>query len=362
MPLMFVVLLVGLLASGCGKETTPDKVPAEKPKAAASPRSEEVSFDSHGLTMKGTLQLPAEASAQNPAPAVVLVHGSGPNSRDEVLRGQLAMGFPPRPVFAQLADALQKRGIAVLRYDKRTCGPFNGCAQNGYPKPGDDITPSDFVDDAIAAGKFLATRPEVDAHKIFYVGHSQGGSLGLEALGKSGDLFAGAVLVAANRRPISEIMRAQAQRLREVLAAQGVPQAQIDSQIGPIEQIADQIDQVRQGTYDGPDSFGGAPLAFWEEQIAIEKRVPERIAALDKPVEVLIGGYDWNVPPAEAPLWRQSLAKAPQGVDTEVKVLDAITHALNRLSQPDWQKITPADIGDTVDPVVVDAIGSFVLR
>src|SRR5207302_9634236 len=57
----------------------------------------------------GTLSMPV---GNGPFPAVVLVHGSGPNDRDETV----GLNMP----FRDLAWGLASRGIAVLRFDKRT--------------------------------------------------------------------------------------------------------------------------------------------------------------------------------------------------------------------------------------------------
>ena len=60
-------------------------------------------------------KLPATLTIPNgngPFPAVVLVHGSGPNDRDETKGGT--------KVFRDLAEGLASRGIATLRYEKRT--------------------------------------------------------------------------------------------------------------------------------------------------------------------------------------------------------------------------------------------------
>src|SRR5258708_674329 len=59
--------------------------------------------------LPGTITIPKGAG---PFPVVVLVHGSGPNDRDETIGGN-------RP-FRDLAWGLASRGIAVVRYDKRT--------------------------------------------------------------------------------------------------------------------------------------------------------------------------------------------------------------------------------------------------
>ena len=60
--------------------------------------------------LNGLLTLPDDIS--KPVPAVVMVHGSGPSNLDERV-----MQITP---FKDLAEGLAKRGIASIRYDKRT--------------------------------------------------------------------------------------------------------------------------------------------------------------------------------------------------------------------------------------------------
>jgi hypothetical protein len=61
-------------------------------------------------SLPGTLTIPTGRTP--PLPAVVLIHGSGPNDRDETI-----MANKP---FRDLAWGLATKGIAVLRYEKRT--------------------------------------------------------------------------------------------------------------------------------------------------------------------------------------------------------------------------------------------------
>jgi hypothetical protein len=92
---------------------------------------------------------------------VVLVHGSGPNDRDETI-------FEHK-IFLVLADHLSKQGIAVLRYDKRGIAASKGDYKSA--------TSFDFADDAQAAVNYLRTRPEIKQDKLGMIGHSEGGMI-----------------------------------------------------------------------------------------------------------------------------------------------------------------------------------------
>jgi len=121
-------------------------------------QGQEVSFPgaAPGITLSGTLTLPKGAP---PFPAALLISGSGPQDRDDAIADH-------RP-FQVIADALTRKGIAVLRYDKRGIGKSTGNA--------DSATTLDLAADARAALDFLKSRKEIDASRIGLVGHSEGG-------------------------------------------------------------------------------------------------------------------------------------------------------------------------------------------
>ncbi len=106
--------------------------------------------------LAGTLSLP---KGEGPFPAVVLISGTGHNTRDEDVWGH--------KVFLVLADALTREGLAVLRYDKRGVGESSGTY--------DAATTADFTSDAEAAVAWLKTQPQIDASRIGVLGHSEGG-------------------------------------------------------------------------------------------------------------------------------------------------------------------------------------------
>ena len=117
--------------------------------------------------MAGTLTIPSDVPP--PFPAVVLITGSHPQDRDMV-------GFRQKPVkyyrpFRQIADALSRRGVAVLRMDDRGVG----CSEGGNIK---DATISERADDIRAGLDYLRRREEIDEHRLGLLGISEGGNIG----------------------------------------------------------------------------------------------------------------------------------------------------------------------------------------
>ena len=317
--------------------------PVETPEAASQ---QPFAADAEGLTLAGTLRLPDRTG---PVPGVVFVHGSGPNSRVQPMSGQLNMGFGVEiPVFRALSTALQGAGIASYAYDKRTCGPFNGCATNDYPAPPPDLTVGTFIADAAAACTALGAHDAIA--EVWIVGHSQGGQLA-PAIVQACDA-AGGVMLAAPHDPIDALIKAQRDFTLDLLDTLGQP---TDTQpIRDLTQLVDDLAALRAGDSPSSATPGGSPVAFWQSWLDASDTAPDIAASLSKPLAAIQGDYDWNVPPAQLDAWRASFdaSSAPR----TTTLLPCVTHALNCVSQPDFQQITPADIGAEVHADVVEAV------
>lgn len=112
-------------------------------------RHEQVRFSNGDLRLAGTLISPIMGERH---PVVILVHGSGPANREQIL---------------PLARFLVRQGMAVLGYDKRGVGESTG-----------DWNTASFDDlacDVVAAFEYVKTRSDIDAGQIGLLGVSQAG-------------------------------------------------------------------------------------------------------------------------------------------------------------------------------------------
>jgi len=107
----------------------------------------------------------------------------------------------PNKPFRDLAAGLASRGVAVMRYDKRT---------RAHPElfAGGDYTLADeALDDAHAALALMRTQSQVDPARVFLLGHSMGASLA-PFIARS-EAMKGVILAAAPARPPVQMVRAQ---------------------------------------------------------------------------------------------------------------------------------------------------------
>lgn len=334
--------------------TAPKSTTAEPESAAKTPagQSQALRIAAQGLTLEGTLDLPP---GQGPFPALVLVHGSGPQSRDQVVPGQLGIAFAqPIPVFRELATQLNARGFAVLRYDKRTCFAANGCT-NQYPVPSDTIVVDDFKKDAQAALRYLASRPEVDKNSLFVVGHSQGAALVPAILHEMPELKAG-VAIAAPGTSFGRTVQSQIDKLFSL-----TPESQHEQLRVQLKDLITEVDKLKalEAGQDIKDKILGAAPEFSRSQIQAAKDALSLAKSIERPLLALRGTYDWNIPSADFAEWKKALQSSAHAAKHRVQELPELTHALNRVKEPDPQKLQASDIEHKVHPSVAEAIAAF---
>ena len=129
-------------------------------------KEQDFTIKHNGVSLPGKLMMPCKTQAQTQWPVVILVHGSGPQDMDETLG--------PNKPFRDLAIALAQRGIATVRYDKRTKVYAQRTAEVSKGILNYD---TETVDDALQALRQAARLPQIDTDRIYVLGHSMGGTL-----------------------------------------------------------------------------------------------------------------------------------------------------------------------------------------
>jgi len=123
-----------------------------------------------------------------------LVHGSGPNDKDE--------SIGPNKIFRDLAWGLASQGICVLRYDKMTF------------KYGKQLTPEmvekmtvkeEVIDDALIALKLISKTNDIDTKRIFLLGHSLGATVA-PRIGLQDPDLAGLIIMAGLTRSLEDTL------------------------------------------------------------------------------------------------------------------------------------------------------------
>lgn len=284
--------------------------------------------------MPGILTVP-KAAGQHPA--VVLVHGSGPQDMDESLG--------PNKMFTDLAYGLASRGVAVLRYEKRT-HKYHGQSSDDPAK----LTVKDeAMDDAASAVAMLAAMPEIDPRKIIVAGHSEGAYLA-PRIASGNPQIAGIVLLAGNVRPMEDLIVEQV-KYEASLAGQTTPAVQ--KAIADAEASANELKN--------PDLKPGMtvhvltstlPASYVLDMRAY--RPAEVGASLKIPMLVLQGERDYQVTMTDFALWQKALAGH---ANATLKSYQGLNHFFMMGTGP----ASPADYvkAGHVERVVIDDIATF---
>lgn len=250
-----------------------------------------------GLALAGTLTLPV---GPGPHPAVLLLNGSGPLDRD-ANGGRLRMNLGP-----PLAAALAQAGIATLRYDRRGTGDTPG----NWREAG-------FVgnrNDARAALRDLAARPDIRADAIGVIGHSEG-AVHAMALGSHPDVAA-VVLLAGYARRGEDALRWQAATITRRLPAP------VRRLLRPV--ALRQLARIRATKADATRVVGMPVNARWMREMLDHDPRPD-LAGITVPVLAITGGKDVQVSSDDLEEIRR-LVPGP----VEVDLVPDLTHPLRR--------------------------------
>jgi pimeloyl-ACP methyl ester carboxylesterase len=328
-----LVVLVVLPAIACTQRGS-----VERPSEKRGSSEETVRFASGDITLVGTLVL---AERSQPHPAVVLLHGSGPQKRDL---------FTARWFAAE--------GIAALAYDKRGVGESGGDFRK--------VPFMELCDDGLGAIKYLKSRKEIDAKRMGVWGLSQGGWLGPLAASRSADVAFVIAVSGPGVSPGEQMIVYYANELRE----QGVDEGDVreastvrrdiwgymSSGLG-YRKVEAELDEARtrpwykRAKVQQDDSFGPLPTpaelskpvgrsAIWFKQEAVYDPVPA-LRALRVPALFLFGDHDRLIPVDESVAVIQRVWVEDQHRDFTIRVFPNVDHEM---------RLVTSEATGTIDP------------
>jgi dienelactone hydrolase len=257
----------------------------------APPYAKKDSFRESAVTIgTGEWQLPGTLTmpkGDGPFPAVVLVHGSGPQDRDETI-GQA------KPL-RDLAWGLASKGIAALRYEKRT--KEHGAQVVKLPN---FSVKEETIDDALLGAALLRKTPGVDGKRVYIVGHSLGAMMAPRMALADGEL-AGIVLMAAPSRTLVVLILEQTER--ELKTAKSEQEKKLLTTLRTI------AEKLRDGkvTADTPRSeLMGSNPGYWLE--FRDYKAPADAAKVTQRMLILQGEADTQVTMEDFAGWKKVAA------------------------------------------------------
>lgn len=210
-----------------------------------------------------------------PYPALILVHGSGPGDKDQTI------GF--NKPFKDLAQGLAAKGIAVLRYDKRT-------KQYGTTVDIKTLTvQEETIDDALAAIKLAQSDARIDSGRVFVLGLSLGGML-VPRIAIQAPSLAGGIVMAGSTRPLEDLLVEQTEYILKLS-----PHTAEGDKL--LTQIKEKVKAVKSQALSPDTPLEQLPLnipgKYW-----LDLRGYDPVAAMQKtaqPMLIMQGGRDYQV-------------------------------------------------------------------
>jgi pimeloyl-ACP methyl ester carboxylesterase len=301
---------------------------AVRTQVAHNPTDSDVTFHANGFNLAGTVTTPGTVAGRLRYPAVLLVGGTSPADRDEIINGI--------PVFTQLARGLADSGHIVLRYDRRGTGQSGGRT--------DTATLADYADDAAAAIKWLSGRNDVDKHKVVIVGHMDGGPVALLAAAATKDIDGVVTIDAAGKSGADLILLQQLKLLDDMKVSDADRQARIELQ----KKIQTAV--VNGTGWEGvPEPMRRQADTPWFKSVLTYEPAAV-LAKTRQPILVLHGDLDPTVPPSEADHLGELAKARKKAGPTEVVHLPDLNHTLTAVGS------------NQVSAKVVEAIADWVKK
>ncbi|MDP8233148.1 MAG: DUF3887 domain-containing protein [Candidatus Zophobacter franzmannii] len=269
----------------------------------------DVSFDCEKMMINGKLTTPI---GYENYPLVLMLTGSGPNDMDETIA--------QRKPFRDLAIGLANKGIATLRWNKRTLD---------YPQIGNriDFSPRDeYIIELNAALRWMKDNNMNNSN--FVLGHSMGAFM-LPQIAQENDKIKGFIMLAGNARPLEDLVAAQ----YEYIFGLHPMTSQIEAELAKIKKQSAEIKELTAETEVTEPLLLGIPKAYWLWMNYYKQT--EVLGKTDSPFMILQGEKDYQVTMEDFSIWESVAEGRPNIVTKSYPILDHLFMPCSGDSTPD---------------------------
>ena len=237
----------------------------------------------------GPVRLPGILTTPNRPgkfPLVILVHGSGPNDKDE------SVGLTK--IFKDLSIGLAMKGIAVYRYDKRT-----RVLKTKIAKEKNYTVYKETIEDAIAAVNQLRQDSLIDSTAIYICGHGLGAMV-LPRIESKAKNLKGLIFLAPNARKLEDHMLEQTRYVISLDSTKKDYTNLLDS----INKETRRIKSLTPMTKD-TSAILFLPVSYWLD--LNEYNQVEAVQKLNQPLLFLFGKRDYQITEVDYNIWKKAL-------------------------------------------------------
>lgn len=284
-------------------------------------------FGNEPFIISGELTLPIGLKKTDKIPVVIIGHGSGP--------GDMNGKAGPLQPYKDIAYGLSTKGIAVLRFDKRTLTYGEEVSSDKKF----DVN-KETVDDIILAAAFLRNQKNINPEKVYVLGHSLAGMM-LPRIGLRDPKLAGLIFMGAPAESLPDKIIEQMEYLTSLY-----PEKEKE-----YTRMKEEFVRLKTRWYDSTTSPRYLPFksppSYWDDLKAYKQT--EVVKNVQQPMLVLQGEADYQVTMEDFELWKSALKQNKKAVFKSFPKLHHQMGAVNHdgLSVPDDYEI-PVNVSEDV--------------
>ena len=295
-----------------------------------------VEFGEEEYRLPGLLTIPKD---KDEYPVVILVHGSGPNDKDETVG--------PNKPFRDIAYGLASKGIGVLRYDKRVFAH-----RDKWISEQEELTVYDeTIDDVVYAYDYILDNKDINVSGVYVLGHSLSGYLMPRIANEIPDA-SGYIVFAGPSRPMEDLLVYQIPYLSNL---DGKITDEEQQQIDYYQSVYDKVKNIDESSNYTTADLGGLGKAYY---LDLKDYKPAIVAKdITKPMLFLQGKRDYQVTLEDYNIWKESLGSKD---NITMKLYDGLNHLFMKgegTPNPD-EYFIPSKVDDKVIEDISEWISS----